>query len=205
MENRTWKKPGKRFFKKKLSGNDGRYIPVQFNGKNSGWSDGYIAFFNFIPDDGIGNGPLKKDITQSIELNDYRSGNLMGGDVDFDNPLRYVCRIDDEDVDDGIAFFERMDGTKWSDWDYPVSIDDGYLNAIMYYAKKMYGKKAEVKFWLETKTNYKYKRYGSKKERMVPMLVTVNHEPFALLMPLSCNIKFEDLNQVPQAFYPSWE
>lgn len=189
MENREWKKPGKRFFKKK-NGAGGWYIPIEFNGEMTGWSDGHLVFLTFIPEDGVGNGPAKHLSPQPIELDRHYSGKFMKTRCWFNNPLRYICTMDDEEYGKPVMFFERTDGIRRNDWEYPVCLDDGYVNAIMYYARKMYKKTAKIFFF-----SINYDGWKPSKERNVPVLATVNDEPFAILMPVSNDIKISELRK----------
>lgn len=173
---KKWKKPGKRFLQQHVK--DFGYIPIKFNGKVTGWSDGHIAFLDIVPSDGVPDKGARKDIDpMRIEI-ESRRGKFTGSPVKFDNPLHYLGSTDDNSFT--YAFFERVDGIKHSDFEYPVAIDDNYLNAIMYYAKK--GRKdAKVEFFLLSESTYGL-RQG--RERDEPILVTVNEKAFAFVMPV---------------------
>lgn len=175
MENRTWKKPGKKFFKE-VCNDMGFYIPVTYNSLDTGWSDGHICFFKFTPEDGA-QLPAPS-LRQNIWMERDRKGKMGKTNMEFNNPLDYLITIEDEGV--SLAFFERLGSTRYEDSDWPVVINDGYLNAIMYYARKQHGRKVKVRFYIESLAMQKYS-----KARANPILVMVNDdEPFAMVMPM---------------------
>lgn len=180
LDEREWKKPGVRSFDKEMEKSWlGGYGGVTLNGeKTDGFTDGHVLFVDLTPEAMSGKPRGKSDGTDFVvplTFEDTRQdgtvrGNLGGGigSDHYANDLTYRGVVGEN------AVFERKDGRD------AVLMGDGYLNAIMYYAKRRHGENAAVRFLQSTMERGE----GGARTKYNPILVTVNGKPFAIIMPV---------------------
>lgn len=184
-----WKKPSRKLFRENLDNPYCRrgWVGVRLNGSETiGYSDGVITFFDVVPKGIEAIAPMSDSfsiVDFTIESNFWwATAKFRGKKKRFATMIEYLGVIDNGNYHMGV--FE-VSGDKRC-----TLVNNDNLSAILYYAKKLYGKKADVYFVQEERIGILEKEYQN------PILIMVCNKPFAIIMPIRDDMTVDEARRL---------
>lgn len=184
-----WKKPSRKLFRENLDNPycRGGWIGVRLNGSDKiGYSDGAITLFDVVPKEIDAIAPMSDSfsiVDFVIESNLWwATADFRGKKKRFATMLEYLGVIDNGNYHTGI--FEAPGDNRCA------LVNNDNLSAILYYAKKVHGKKADVYFVQEERNGLLKREYQN------PILIMVSNKPFAIIMPIRDDMTVDEARRL---------